>query len=381
MTRSIFIVHFQPLEAYPPIMNLLNFLSKEKGAGKIEVITTRAAKSDLPEYRSPGKISIRRAGRTGLSMPAASRYFNYFLFNSYCLLRLLVRRPGQVLYYETLSAFPPYIYKRYINRKAQIYIHYHEYTSKEEYSTGMRLVSFFHKKEQKLYSRALWISHTNEERMKMFTEDESLGLLRTRNLLPNYPPRSWAAGARSRTGSPVKFVYAGALSMDTMYTRQFAEWIEKKKGAATWDIYSTNISESARAFLKGLNSEYIRLLDGVDYFTLPDILRSYHVGVILYNGHIPNYIYNAPNKLFEYLAIGLDVWFPDVMEGTRPYITTDTYPRVAEVDFTRMDDVDMDRLLLRTGLRYKPSDFYAEDVYSPLADRLLPGGSRPAAVE
>jgi hypothetical protein len=368
---SVLILHFQPLEAYPPIMNLLNFLSKEQGGRRIEVITTRAANSVLPEYRAPGNIPIKRAGRTGLSMPAASRYFNYLLFNSYCLLRLLIARPDRVLYYETLSSYPPYLYKRFVNRKAQLFIHYHEYTSREEYRTGMKLQAFFHKREQMLYSRASWISHTNEERMKMFTEDESLGPLHTRHLLPNYPPRSWAAGDRSRTGSPIKFVYAGALSMDTMYTRQFAEWIEKKKGAATWDIYSTNISESARSYLQGLNSEFIRLHDGVDYFALPDILRSYHVGVILYNGHIPNYIYNAPNKLFEYLASGLDVWFPDVMKGARPYITRDTYPKVVEVDFTRMDGVDMEHLLLRTGLQYKPSEFYAEEVFSPLANRLL----------
>lgn len=368
---SILIVHFQPLEAYPPIMNLLNFLSEEKGGDRIEVITTSAAKSVLPQYRAPGKISIKRAGRTGLSMPAASRYFNYFLFNSYCLLRLLVTRPEQVLYYETLSSYPPYLYKRYFNRKAKLYIHYHEYTSKEEFRTGMKLQSFFHQREQKIYTQASWISHTNEQRMKMFTEDESLGPLVTGHLLPNYPPRSWAAGDRSRTEAPVKFVYAGALSMDTMYTRQFAEWIEKKKGAATWDIYSTNISEGARTYLQGLGTEFIRLHEGVDYFTLPDILRSYHVGVILYNGHIPNYIYNAPNKLFEYLASGLDVWFPDVMKGALPYITKDTYPRVSGIDFTRMDEIDMEHLLTRTGLRYKPSEFYAEDVFSPLAGRLL----------
>jgi hypothetical protein len=29
----------------------------------------------------------------------------------------------------------------------------------------------------------------------------------------------------------------------------------------------------------------------------------------LYKGHIPNYIYNVPNKVYEYLACGLQVWY------------------------------------------------------------------------
>src|SRR6202043_3312153 len=101
----------------------------------------------------------------------------------------------------------------------------------------------------------------------------------------------------------------------------FANWIIQQDGRATWDIYSDNITEDAKVFLKSLNPELVRFQGRVNYFRLPGILRNYHTGVILYNGHIPNYIFNAPNKLFEYWACGLDVWFPEIRKSTMFYAT------------------------------------------------------------
>ena len=46
-------------------------------------------------------------------------------------------------------------------------------------------------------------------------------------------------------------------------------------------------------------------------------MADYHIGLTLYNGHIPNFVYNVPNKVFEYLACGLDVWYSKDLISTQ----------------------------------------------------------------
>jgi hypothetical protein len=49
-------------------------------------------------------------------------------------------------------------------------------------------------------------------------------------------------------------------------------------------------------------------------------LINYDIGVTIYNGHIPNYIYNVPNKILEYLACGLNVWYSSELISTQKFI-------------------------------------------------------------
>ena len=62
-------------------------------------------------------------------------------------------------------------------------------------------------------------------------------------------------------------------------------------------------------------SHNINFRGAISQSDFPLIISQYQIGLVLYKGHIPNYIYNAPNKLFEYLACGLDVWYPICMKG------------------------------------------------------------------
>jgi hypothetical protein len=95
------------------------------------------------------------------------------------------------------------------------------------------------------------------------------------------------------------------------------------------------------------------------------------MGLILYKGHIPNWIDNAPNKLFEYFSSGLDVWLPFQMTGSLPYVTKGTYPRVMALDFEKMEEADLFAMTDNSGLVFKPSSFYSEQVYAPLWEKLL----------
>ncbi len=371
---NVAIIHFQPLELYPPIQNLIRFIESRLEDNKL-IICTTAAKTNNRQFNSTStKIKIKVLGRSGNKLPPLQRYYYYLVFNLGCLIHLILTKPQRILYYETISSFPVFIYKKYINPKTEILIHYHEYTSPEEYKMGMKLVKLFHKYEKELYPITTWISHTNEQRMQHFVNDIAPILARNQYILPNYPPKTWYSGIPVQVNVPIKIIYVGSFSMDTMYTLEFAKWVISQNGKVTWDIYSPTITEEIAEYFNSLGSPWINILGSVTYDELPNIIRKYNIGVVLYNGHIPNYIYNAPNKLFEYLACGLDVWVPTVMTGSLPYITNSTYPKVIGIDFTALPDFILSNAIDRNGYVYKPTTYFCEYVLEDIVKQLLKNG-------
>ena len=155
-----------------------------------------------------------------------------------------------------------------------------------------------------------------------------------------------------------------------MYTKEFADWVIQQQGNVTWDIYSYD-AKNVKQFFTELNCDFIRLKGGINYEELPAILAQYDVGIILYTGHIANYMYNAPNKLFEYLACGLDVWFPSIMKGSLPYVTRQTYPKVLALDFTDLEHFNPDEAICRENHNPQPASFFYENVFDDLARSLL----------
>ena len=370
---NIAIIHFAPLEFYPPIQNMLGELGKLKNTTQILVFTSQGSLGSLKPFTPKSTaIKVIRLGKSDAGNRPLMRYWNYVIFYGSSLFLLLRYRPYKVLYYETISSWPVYVYKRFIKLNCQVYIHYHEYTTSEEYRQGMKLTRYFHEKEKWLYPRAEWISHTNEFRMSLFKKDTLTMESRHTYILPNYPSVQWSAVRTSAVKKPVKVVYVGSFSLTTMYTKEFAAWITSQKGSLTWDIYSYNLTQEAKAYIQSLGSEWITLKDGVNYDQLPEILSHYDVGVVLYNGHIPNYIYNAPNKLFEYLACGLDVWFPEIMIGSLEYVKTQGFPKVLAIDFNTLDRFNLPMALDRVGPSNK-FGFFHEEALKPLVHKLTTG--------
>lgn len=342
MGKCKFIIHFSPLELYPPVQNLIRVLENANVHQPILILTSKWSQSSLDEFESRKKhIEIKRLGKSGPGLSKMGRVVNYISFYGGCLFYLLARRPKVLLYFETLSSFPAYIYKKIINRESVILAHYHEYTSVSEYESGMLMVRWFHKFEMSIYPMLAWLSHTNNERLKLFIRDIAPVAFTNAQVVPNYPPAAWANSSTNVISSPLRLVYVGALSLDTMYTVQMAQWVHSHAGRVHWHIYSHNQTEEAAAYFKSLNSEHIKLFDGLNYEGLPALLRTYNVGVILYKGHIANYIYNAPNKLFEYVVCGLDVWYPSEMIGCHEYDSAGS-PKIIRIDFKNLNLIDED---------------------------------------
>jgi hypothetical protein len=368
MTRFA-IVHFQPVELYPPVMNFLNYLSEKKSEEtEVRVFTMRTGISNDLNYHSSG-IKIFRRGNSK-KRALFFRYCNYIGFYISAIADLIFWKPDVILYYETLSALPPFFYKKFINKNCRLLIHYHEYTSAQEYKNGMMLSRWLHDLEKKIYSVSDWISQTNSDRMRFFLEENKNVPVGSIHIMPNYPPISWRSDNNNNLISlPVKFVYVGALSLDTMYTEEFAKWIIEHKEQMTWDIYSTNITDEALAYLSSLKTDRIKFHGGVNYFSLPDALKQYNIGVILYKGHIPNYVYNAPNKLFEYWACGLDVWFPQKMNSSLLFTTTNCFPKIIAVNFDNLEQLNVEDAASHSGLNYEPSPYYCEQIFDTLFEQ------------
>ncbi len=376
MVRKKIIIHFGPPEWYPPLQNLIRLLEKEQPSVPILVLTTLDAGSKLDTFQSEESfIVIKRLGRSGGVISKPGRLFNYLFFYAGCSWFLLLNRPATVLYFETLSAFPAWLYKKFIRPRAAIMAHYHEYSTPQAYAGGMWLVRGFHKLEGWLYPRLAWLSHTNQQRLELFLKDISPIITPNPQVLPNYPPASWNGPASKqpiarRNEDPLRLVYVGALSLDTMHTIAMAEWVQRQEGRVCWDIYSYNHSGEAAAYFRNKKYNNIRLLDGVNYDSLPGILHQYDVGLVLYNGHILNYVYNAPNKLFEYLACGLDVWYPNEMIGCYEYDSA-YFPRVVRLDFTNLDAHNPEALDVDQCAVNGTTEFAADVALKPIIKLLL----------
>jgi hypothetical protein len=367
---SLVIIHFSPVELYPPVQNLLLELAKKNT--KILLITTTNPGESLSVFKvDADRLKILRIGELNKEMTFLNRFFNYFFFYGTSLLLLIKKRPKNILYFETLSSYPACIYKKYLQRSVNLFAHYHEYTSTDQYQSGMKLENYFHHIERKLYNRFVWISHTNDYRMEKFKLDLFPTIINYSavHILPNYPPRAWSTEPRVAIDFPIRVIYTGAFSLTTMYIREFAKWVLAQSGKVLWDIFSHNYSMEAKKYVQGLESDWINMYEGVDYNQLPAVLRKYDIGVVLYNGHIPNYVYNAPNKLFEYLACGLDVWFPHVMTGSLEFVKEDGIPKVLALDFSNLQNFNLTKAMDRNN-RINDYSFFCEDALAPLINKL-----------
>jgi hypothetical protein len=369
---KVAIIHYLPLEKYPPIINLLHYI--EERDDKHLQYSVWTTKQDEDSFY-PSKIRAIKLSGLKPKENKVKRILNYLFFNIQVFCHLIAYKPQKILYYESISALPALFYKIIWNRNIEILVHYHEYTSPEEYQMGMALTRMAHKLEQRNYKYYKWISHTNPKRADLFSKDNLGRSLPEVQILPNYPPRSWSRHRSKERNEhltkPLRLVYVGALCTETMYTKELCNWVSQQQGEVTLDFWSQNISDYAEVYFKSNTFKCVNLRGGVNYNQLPAVLSDYDVGIILYKGHIPNYVYNAPNKLFEYLVCGLDVWVPSELEGAYPFIWESSRPKVIKVDFKALDLVSLGNMSSRNACEQRDIKFVAEEVNIKLVNYFL----------
>lgn len=371
----IAVLHWFPVEQYPPTMNLLNYFGSVQ---ELEVLTCSTHNDrGFNPYAHPD-ITLYRRNFPGRRLSRMRRVWRFIAFPGLVFLRLLRFRPHVLLYIEPHSSFPAFLYCL-INRRCRLFIHNHEYHESTEFlQPGMRLVRWHHALEQKyLFQRATWISQTNADRMRMFCEDHPKMDRSKLHVLSNLPPASWPKTTEptwiAYPQDTLKLLYVGSVSLHDTFITELVEWLRRQPdGQLSLDVYSTNCDAAAQDFLNRSARPNLRFhSEGISYDRLPGVLPEFHVGLILYKANTTNYVYNETNKLFEYLACGLDVWYPRQMLGIRPHVRTDVAPRVVEMDFERLDEIPLAELRIRSGLKFDPFDRRCEDVLCELKQAMM----------
>lgn len=329
--NKLFIVHYYPIEYFPPVMNLINSLED-----KLNITVSSTWKSNsLSEFKG-NKVTIYRNIKEKKSNSSVKTLIKYLIFTATTLCQLIHKRPNYILYYESISAFPVYLYKRFLSPKVKLCIHYHEYMTPSEYERlGMRLSKFNHKYEiSYLYRKAFWISQTNQYRKNFFLNDYPFIPQSNCHVLPNYPPQSWHVNKKTHTNNGViKCVYVGSLSLHDTYIKEFCQWIAEQKGKVQFDIYSFNFYIDTLIAIEKLQCPYISFhKEGIKYSDIPNLFNHYDVGVLLYKAQTPNFKYNETNKFYEYLICGLDVWYPKEMILLHEMDKSVFAPQIVEMD-------------------------------------------------
>lgn len=288
----------------------------------------------------------------------------------------MIFRPSKVLYFESISSIPAILYKLFFP-DTRLFVHYHEYTTLEEYSKGMQVVRWNHYLENRFYFVFSWISHTNKKRLNLFHLDHPKVNTKKLYCFPNYPSSLWSQKVFERNsfadrGSlTLKLVYVGALSVEDTYIFEILDFVAANSYFEL-EIFSFQMEKEVMDYVESKKCSNIKFSGSIDYANIPLILKSKDIGLILYKGKTLNYIHNAPNKLFEYLNCGLDVWYPKEMIGCRDF-KSELNPQVFEIDFNRIEYSITDYEFSYDNRPVNYGKYSAEDASKELLEMLLDG--------
>jgi hypothetical protein len=363
--EEILIIHFRAAMDYPPVYNLARYLALKGVAVKLLTGKRKESSKGLENYG----VKVIEVGMDKGS--SVGNYVGYLFFYARALVEMMKTPKVPLIYFESISSIPVVLYFRLFPFATRsLAIHYHEYFDKEEHQRQSFLERLGRKLEPVLFKRARWISHTNQDRLNFFSE-EFKGIEKTTlRTMPNYPPASWLSDVHAkheRDNTKVKLVYVGSVSLEKLFLKELVEWLRLHNGNVVCDVYTKYMDANVLRYIQSHPSEVICYKGSLQYDQLPEVLSQYDVGLVLYNGIASsNFVYNAPNKLFEYLACGLDVWFSSTLLSSYVYQTKDTYPKVIKVDFANLAEFDYKMALQKEGLSYKKSPFVMESVYEVL---------------
>jgi hypothetical protein len=312
-------VHVLPLEYYPPATTLLDILSRQEG---LEVRAWSSVNArNHKEWQSP-LVHVERPRQSAVSAPLASRMIGYLNWHFRTASRIARWKPDVLVSIEPHSALATWLYYNAFGGRARLFTHHHEYYSSADFdASGMRLLRATRRLERNdLFTRAEWISETNAHRLALLRQWNPGVTDRKAKVLPNYPPGEWVARARSshrsRDTGRTRFLYLGSASLEDTFIGEIASWIAARPESATLHVTGNNIAAGVWQRLRSLGATNITLDEaGWEYETIPERLATFDVGLILYRGNTQNFIYNVPNKTIEYLAGGLEVWYPPEMKA------------------------------------------------------------------
>ena len=286
-------------------MNFIFDALEENPEHQILVFTTQNTTS----YQTPHfpNTKIYRFGE--VSANPIVRYSSYIYYNLLSSLILLFSKIEFVTAFESLSVFPIWL-KMKFRPSTKAHLHFHEYLSEPERKASSGYMKCLFKLEDQLLKNYI-CSQTNEDRKRLFLEDKPFLKPEKVEVRPNMPPKSWwnkfGQFKKPSTDGKIRLVHVGACDNKTMYVKEVLDWVQSNQDSFELTFISQQLDAETKALILSYNCPSICIKAPVNYYELPQELMNYDVGLVLYKGHIPNYKYNVPNKVYEYLACGLKV--------------------------------------------------------------------------
>lgn len=372
VNKKTVIIHFQPLELFPPVMNFISTAARSKDfSNELYVLTTKSQSNQRLFLEQ--NVNIKRLNGISPLRGKLFKLLKYFHIYSYFTFFLILKRPKFVIYFETLSALPAIVYYFLCSKKGKplIFIHYHEIVTLDELSKGRWLNKKINSFEKRIYKNASWISQTNAQRIKIFQQQYGLeNKLSKFHTLPNYPPSSWLKVPKERNSeivNVIKLVHIGALSIKGMYLENILAYAGNSPKFSI-DFYSHKFTPEIKELLSKYSNCQVK--GSIAYEDIPTLKGKYDVGLVLYNALSLNVKYCAPNKIFEYLALDLDVWCSDKLITAKEHERLNCYPKMIMLDFERLQDFDVEKALSREGLEHVFSPYFCEPVYETLLNEI-----------
>ena len=128
-------------------------------------------------------------------------------------------------------------------------------------------------------------------------------------VLENFPNYIDHLPARDDLKEPVKIIYLGGFGR-SRFTEEIVDIFSQLEGVASLDIVGFGKPSYVEAIKKRVSdtkSDNVRILPPVPYREIPDLLKSYDIGVALYRNTNLNNYYCAPNKVYDYLMNAMSV--------------------------------------------------------------------------
>ena len=339
MLKKLSIFHFNILEKYPPAMNFISDVLSQKSDYRITVFTS--VNSSTYNNLNYNGVKIFRLG--SVSKNPLIRYASYLLYNVFGTIMLIFQRPDKIVVYETLSILPAFVFSK-IFKKSKIHIHYHEYIGNPEKEAASAYLKFLFRFEKELY-KSITCSQTNDDRKALFLMDNPNLEPKNVSVYPNFPPEQWwfdfGQYKKSYMGGVIKLVYVGVLDSETMYLEEILAWVKANSENLVLTLYSQQYSEKTNALINKYSAPNIFLKPAINYYELPQELVKHDMGLVLYKVHNLNYVYNVPNKVYEYLSCGLYV-----LVGSKLISTTKLrLPYIQIINFYSLDIVALKKQL------------------------------------
>ena len=369
---KLVLLHQLSLERYPPAANLLRTLHQQ---ARLEAAVITTSDNVAPGAAVPSELPVWRLPFASPQDSIWRRWGMAFLWHLRAAVICWWLKPAAVISMEPHSALAAWLWLVLLRGRSRLLLHHHEYYTPADYlRLGNRLTRLNRWFENRLLRQAVWVSQTNSDRLRLFRTDHPELTDGQCHVLPNYPPRAWLQSLPaerswpSSDAGPLRLVYVGSVSLHDTWIGPLVEWLNSPANSGcTLDVFCYNLDPTTRSFLQKQTSPAVRFHgQGVDYDQLPQLLSKFDVGLILYRCNTVNFVWNASNKLFEYLMCGLDVWYPSCMLGVRPYARSDAAPRVLETDFEKLDQLNLAERRDRAGLPWQPWTTTCEDALEPL---------------